>query len=107
VNRNLLGLVGLIDGIVTSLLWGVLALAIIRTFSLQQVWYIVCVLVAAAMAAQQFLHQIVALPGVLRELGYEINDSVRSKMKFRWSESLMFAVVMSACAYFGVPSGHL
>ena len=107
MTRNLLGIVGLVDGAITSLLWGVLALTLIRTFSLQQHWYWVCVLVTLAMAAQQFISQTLAFPAVLRELGYEVTDVVREKMKFRLTDSVVFAAMMFGCAYLGVSSGRL
>ena len=99
--------VGVVDAAVTSLLWGLLALALIRFFSLQQHWYWVCLSVAVAMGAQQYFHQNVAFPIVLRELGYEVTEAARARMKFRWTECVVFAALLFCCAYIGVSSGRL
>ena len=103
----MLAFLGIVDGAITSLLWGVLALSLIRLFSFQQHWYWVCLLAALAMAIQQLIHQNFALPAVLKELGYEITDAVRAKTRFRWTDCIVFAVLLFGCAYLGVSSGRL
>lgn len=88
-----------LDGFIQNMLWAVLCFSVIKSFQLENIWFIVCGGVLCIQIGLLVLHQKVTFPRLVIALGYEPNDSLEEIKKVHISDHLISIFVLFGIVY--------